>query len=165
MKLREKDLRLHFYGLGDMEKNMDYYKNLDPRIAYFGVVPNEIVVKKQIEATLLINPRPSNQEYTRYSFPSKNMEYMVSGTPIVTTRLPGMPDEYREYVYIFNDESVSGMYTELKSLLSKSRSELNTFGGKAKQFVLDKKNNIVQTQRLINLLNENGIHIYGTSNN
>ena len=165
IKLEGQDLRLHLYGSGEMETDMPYYINLDPRIEYYGVVPNEVVVKKQIEATLLINPRPSNQEFTRYSFPSKNMEYMVSGTPILTTHLPGMPGEYLDYVYVFKDETVNGMHSELKSLLSRSGSELHDFGCKAKQFVLDKKNNIVQAQRLIKMLNENGINVPVKSNN
>ena len=55
----------------------------DNRIVFKGMVPNKIVVEDQLKATLLVNPRPSIGEFTRYSFPSKNMEYMVSGTPMV----------------------------------------------------------------------------------
>ena len=29
---------------------------------------------------------------------------MVSGTPVLTTKLPGMPKEYDDYVYIIEDE-------------------------------------------------------------
>ncbi len=47
------------------------------------------------------------------------MEYMVSGTPLVTTSLPGMPEEYKDYVYIFTEENVYGIYSTLKLILSK----------------------------------------------
>lgn len=152
IRLEAVDLRLHIYGDGEMENDMPHFMNLDKRIIYFGVVPNHVVVEKQMKATLLINPRPSKHEFTKYSFPSKNMEYMVSGTPLVTTPLPGMPDEYRDYVYIFADESVEGLYLKLKFLLSKPRMELHNFGYKAKNFVLSNKNNIIQAKRLISLL-------------
>ncbi len=145
------DLRLHIYGDGEMKREMPYYSNIDKRIVYKGVVPNNIIVQKQIEATLLINPRPSASEFTKYSFPSKNMEYMVSGTPLVTTPLPGMPEEYNKFVYLLNDESVEGICSALKLLLSKSNDELHNFGKFAKKFVLSKKNNIIQAKRILNL--------------
>jgi len=152
MKLPDDDLRLHIYGGGEMEKDMPFYSGMDKRIVYQGIVPNHVIVQKQIEATLLINPRPSTSEFTKYSFPSKNMEYMVSGTPLVTTPLPGMPEEYKQFVYLLNDESVEGIYSTLNILLSKSKEEIHNFGNCAKQFVLSQKNNLIQSKRIMNLL-------------
>ena len=51
-----------------------------------------------------MNPRFTGAEYTLYSFPSKNIEYMVSGTPVITTRLAGIPDDYYPYVFVFEEE-------------------------------------------------------------
>ena len=151
-KLEGDDLRLHIYGAGEMEKDMSLYTNLDNRIVYQGIIPNNIVVERQLEATLLINPRSSTEEFTKFSFPSKNMEYMVSGTPIVTTPLPGMPVEYKSYVYLFNDESVDGIHQTLKSLLLKPKEELHEFGYTAKKFVLTQKSNFIQSKRVIEFL-------------
>lgn len=155
MKLKESDLRLYLFGSGDMETQIDTYSNIDNRIVFFGVVPNQEVVDMQLKATLLVNPRPTTEEFTKFSFPSKNMEYMVSGTPLVTTNLPGMPDEYRKYVFLFNDECTEGMYHSLKTILSKSKEELHEFGLKAKEFVLKEKSNYRQSQRIANYINEN----------
>jgi glycosyltransferase involved in cell wall biosynthesis len=143
------DLRLHIYGAGAMEKDMPGYMSLDNRIVYHGTVPNQEIVQNELKATLLVNPRPSNEEFTKYSFPSKNMEYMVSGTPLVTSLLPGMPLEYNQFVYIFDDESVEGICRTLKFLLSKPGENLHEFGNHAKQFVLDYKNNFIQAERLL----------------
>jgi len=44
---------------------------------------------------------------------------MASGVPLLTTKLPGMPEEYNDYVYLFDDESVQGMRKTLDYLLSK----------------------------------------------
>jgi len=152
MKLEDDDLRLHIYGSGDMENDMPGYMIQDNRIKYKGLVPNVEMVQKQLEATLLINPRPSDDEYTKYSFPSKNMEYMVSGTPVVTTPLSGMPKEYYEFVYLFTNESVDGIFETLKHLLNKPNQELHDFGNKAKEFVLTNKSNYIQAGRIINFL-------------
>ena len=80
------------------------------------------------------------------------MEYMVSGTPLVTTQLPGMPAEYNNFVYIFDDESIEGIYNTLKSTLLKSKEELHNFGLAAKQFVLGNKNNYIQAGRIVQFI-------------
>jgi len=144
----KKDEELHIYGSGDYEEELINVCNKHANIKYFGVVPNDEVVVAELKATLLINPRPTNEEYTKYSFPSKNMEYMVSGTPVLTTRLPGMPDEYRTYVYLIVDETVNGLADTLKNILSKSREELHELGMSAREYVLLKKNNTIQVNQI-----------------
>jgi hypothetical protein len=38
------------------------------------------------------------EEYTRYSFPSKNIEYLLSGKPVVGYFLDGMPHVYQDFM-------------------------------------------------------------------
>ena len=38
---------------------------------------NDRVVEEQLRATLLVNPRPTAEAFTKYSFPSKNMGQAV----------------------------------------------------------------------------------------
>ncbi len=149
------DTELHIYGNGDFAQKLKEYTKEYPNILYFGVAPNEEVVKEEIKATLLINPRPTHEEYTKYSFPSKNMEYMASGTPVLTTRLPGMPRQYEPYVYLINDESVDGVKKALEEVFSNSRQELHKRGMLAKKFILDEKNNRVQAKKVIDVLMKN----------
>ena len=59
--------------------------------------------------SLTIDENSDDKLVAKYSFPSKNMEYMVSGTPVLTTRLPGMPMEYYPYVYFIEEESADGI--------------------------------------------------------
>ena len=151
--LKDENYELHIYGDGDLEDAMTNYTELDTRIHYFGVVPNSVVVQELFNASLLVNPRPASEEFTKFSFPSKNMEYMVSGTPLLTTVLPGMPKEYHEYVYLLEDESLEGFRNTIQEILSKSSTELNAFGKKSKDFVLNNKSNVIQAKRIINFLN------------
>ena len=153
IKLPNDDVRLHLYGNGPfVDELTNNYCKKDERIVYHGVVNNETVVKAELKATLLINPRPTNEEFTQYSFPSKNMEYMVSGTPILTTKLPGMPEEYYPYIYMFENETVEGYADTLKYVLSKPNEELQNKGKVAKEFVLQKKNNVFQAKRIMDLI-------------
>ncbi|WP_353852615.1 glycosyltransferase [Dehalobacter restrictus] len=145
---------LHIYGSGSFEHELHQICRQHGNIKYFGVVSNDIIIKEQTKATLLINPRPTNEEYTKFSFPSKNMEYMVSGTAMLTTNLPGMPLEYRHYIYIFEDETVQGLAANIRTLLSNPKEELFNKGLEAKQFVLKNKNNIIQAGKIISMLKE-----------
>ena len=152
-KVKGDDLRLLLYGrIGDMPHDMEYYEKLDPRLHYMGIRPNSEIVQEELQATLLVNPRPSTEEFTKYSFPSKNMEYMVSGTPVLTMDLPGMPSEYDDNLFICKDESVEGLSSKLNEILSLSQEALENVGSKGKDFVLIHKNNKVQSQRILNFI-------------
>lgn len=147
-QLKDSDLRLHIYGDGPMQKDMPLYTSKDNRVIYKGVVPNKTVVEAQMKATLLINPRPTFEDFTKYSFPSKNMEYMASGTPVITTKLPGMPIEYKDYVYLFEGEDSVSMKNSIQEILKFSPDKLHEFGAKSKYFVMTYKNNIAQATKI-----------------
>lgn len=143
---------LDLYGSGPMVEEIKAYGQKDSRVRYHGVVPNEKIVDAERRATLLVNPRPSNEPLTLYSFPSKNMEYMVSGTPVLTTPLPGMPTEYYPYVYILEDETVEGIRLKLTELLCLPPTDLFATGRRGRHFVLTTKNNEKQASRILSLL-------------
>jgi glycosyltransferase involved in cell wall biosynthesis len=146
------DAVLWIYGSGELEEEIRQYGEKDSRIKFWGAVLNKEILEIEIKATLLINPRPSSEEFTKYSFPSKNMEYMASGTALLTTKLPGMPEEYYDYVYLFEDESVVGMAKTMECILKLPKEELHAKGIAAKEFVLREKNNVVQSAKILEMI-------------
>ena len=154
MMIDIENVTLSLYGNGPLVPYIIECSRKDCRIHYYGVFPNDEIVEEELKATILVNPRPTNEEFTLYSFPSKNMEYMVSGTPVLTTKLPGMPTEYYKYVYLFQDESVKGFKQDLIRILSLPEDELRNRGLKAKEFVLSEKNNIIQANRIKKLISD-----------
>ena len=152
---RQADLpnaRLHIYGPGDYVKELQQITASDDRIFYGGMLMNSEIVEKEREATLLVNPRPTVEEFVKYSFPSKTMEYMASGTPVLTTRLPGMPEEYYPHVYFIDDESADGIAHALTQVLAHSDEELFDKGCAARAFVLDSRNNVIQAAKILDML-------------
>lgn len=148
------DARLEIYGGGPYAEELTRVAASADKLLFHGTVSVDTVVEAELKATLLINPRPTHEEFTKYSFPSKNMEYMVSGTPVLTTKLAGMPEEYKQYVYLFEEETVEGMAQCFRHVLSLDRKELDTRGAEAKAFVLKHKNDAVQTQKIIQMIQE-----------
>ena len=144
--------RLEIYGPGDYVKELQEIAGEDNRIFYGGMLLNSEIVEREQQATLLVNPRPTHEEFVKYSFPSKTMEYMASGTPVLTTRLPGMPKEYYPYVSFIDEETPEGIASALMKVLAASDESLFDAGGAARNFVLEQRNNVVQAGKLLAML-------------
>lgn len=151
MSLPNTNYRLIFYGSGPFVNELKKYAKKDHRIDYRGVASNEDVIKAECSASVLVNPRPTKEDFTQYSFPSKNIEYMSCGRPLLTTKLPGMPKEYYPFVYLFEEETIEGFKTSIKEILEKDEANLAEKGKIAQQWILENKNNIIQTKRIIEL--------------
>ena len=152
IKAEIENSELRIFGDGDYREELERICKNHRNIKYMGVVDNKDIVYQEQRAALLVNPRPSEPIYTRYSFPSKNMEYMVSGTPVLTTNLPGMPEEYKDYVYIIKDETVDGVASALKEVLKENTYERAERGRVARDYVIKNKNNDVQAERIVNFI-------------
>ncbi len=146
--------RLEIYGPGGYVEELKEIAARDPRVFYGGMLLSSQIVEKEQQATLLVNPRPTREEYVKYSFPSKTMEYLSSGTPVLTTRLPGMPEEYHPYVDFIEDETVQGVADALRASLSRSDEELFARGSRGREFVLGSRNNRVQAQKILQMLSK-----------
>lgn len=146
---------LYVYGAGDYVERIREIAQVNSCIRYCGVKPNSEIVCAEMEADLLVNPRTADGEYTRYSFPSKVLEYMASGTPVLMARLPGIPDEYYRYVYTFDDRSSVGLENALRYVLDEDIGEIYQMGRKAQEFVFAKKSNIIQARKIVEWLQQN----------
>ena len=138
---------LHIYGNKEQMNNFILNEN----VKYMGMLSPDEVFQKMRESDLLINPRPSSLELTKYSFPSKTFEYMASGTPCVMCKLPGLPTEYLPYIYIFDDETVEGFRNKIEFILKQSNEELAEQGNKAAWFLFENKTTDNQLKKMFSL--------------
>ena len=143
---------LHIYGDGDYREELESVCRKNTSVKYMGVRANREIVYAEQRAALLVNPRPTAPEYTKYSFPSKNMEYMVSGTPVMTTLLSGMPKEYYPYIYGIEDETAQGIANALKDFFAIDKKIRYNTGAAAREFVIKNKSNVVQTKKILEFL-------------
>lgn len=143
-----KDCVLKIYGDGDYAEEVKKIAEQNQNVKYMGVVPNSQVVEDEKRAALLVNPRPIGEEYTKYSFPSKNMEYMASYTPVLSTDLPGMPDEYKRFLYLIEEDGENGIKNALTKVFDIFAEKRYALGAVAGEFIKENKNNIAQTKRM-----------------
>lgn len=143
---------LLFYGDGNYVSELKEIARDNPRIKYMGrVSPSDSFIAMQ-ESDLLINPRPSNNIFTKYSCPSKVLEYMASGTPALITRLDGIPNDYYKYVYTIEDETVDGLAETLSNINKLSPQELKCKGNKARAYIIKEKTSDNQINKIFSMI-------------
>lgn len=153
MEIDNNNYRLIICGEGSDKAEIIFSAEKDDRIIYKGSINREEVLDLQRKCDLLINPRKAEGEYTKYSFPSKTMEYLASGTPTLLYELPGIPEEYYDYCYsLSNDRSVS-LSQKIIEVLNKPEEELKIFGLKAREFILKNKNPEKQCEKISKMIN------------
>lgn len=150
MKVTDPMAELHICGAGDAQGEILERAKQDHRICFHGILSHGEILEMQNQATFLVNPRRNNEEYTKYSFPSKTMEYMQSGRPVLMYRLDGIPKEYDDYlIYIPEEEELNRV---LSLQLQREDEELRALGERAKAFVEGEKNPKRQAQKIMELL-------------
>lgn len=109
MRIKETNYRLIICGAGDSDAYIQEQAEHDKRIVFLGQVTSAEAKKWMDHATVLVNPRQNNEEYTKYSFPSKNLEYLASGKAVVLYLLDGMKKEYADFCIIPKDNTVEAL--------------------------------------------------------
>lgn len=150
--IKDPEFSLWICGDGIERQYVEQASLVDRRIKYKGLLDQGEVFELQRSASLLINPRRGNEEYTKYSFPSKTMEYMASGTPTIMYALPGIPEDYLPYLIIIPDDTIETMRDVLWKYGNKSQVELERIGHKARQFILQEKTSNKQIRRLVEFI-------------
>lgn len=150
-RMNGKNLRLWICGKGNAES---YIKNCcveDNRISYLGQLPHKEILSIQAKATILVNPRTPIGEYTKYSFPSKTMEYLASGTPCIMYKLPTLPEEYINHIFVVDSFVKDGLFKKMTEVYHMPQNLLQKKAQEALSFIKTKspKN---QVSRIIKMI-------------
>ncbi|MCM1502965.1 MAG: glycosyltransferase family 4 protein [Bacteroidales bacterium] len=139
-------------GSGDAKKDIENASKQDTRIKFWGLVDSKAALEMQRKATILINPRTSEGLFTRYSFPSKTMEYLLAGKSVIINRLPGIPEEYYKYVYTPPNEDVKSLSDCIVSVLNRDMEQRKKQAFEGRKFIIEQKNSVVQMARVLKLI-------------
>jgi glycosyltransferase involved in cell wall biosynthesis len=107
--VKDTRFRLHIAGAGPLENIIKEAAGKDNRIIFHGFLSYDDVLKLYAAADLLVNMRLTQRINTRYFFPSKTMEYLASGVPVITTCPGNMTDEYGDLAYLLHDETAEAL--------------------------------------------------------
>lgn len=144
-------------GSGPQEKELASLISDNQKIKLLGRRSHEEVKNLEKQVKILVNLRDSGNPLTRYSFPSKIIEYLASGAQVVSTRLEGIPNEYFDFINPVeeNDMTADGISRIFDRILSLPQNELKHKATKNLDFLRQKKSAEIQSKRIIEFACQN----------
>lgn len=152
-KYLESECEVWMYGSNcDCYTELEAIKEQTNNLIVHNAVPLDDLYVIEASSSILINPRYSKEDFAKYSFPSKTIEYMMSGVPTLIFKLPGIPDEYNDYVFYLSELSPDSIADSIRNILRMSLDERMNFGCKAREFVIGNKSCDIQCRKIIDFL-------------
>lgn len=148
----EVDAELWLCGRGELEGYISETSRMHPSVKYLGFLTASEVEHIQSSASCLVLSRSPEHAYTRYSFPSKLLEYLASGVPILTTRLEGIPDEYYEFLNVIEDSTAGGVSTALKRFFAADQQFLLEKAACGRIWVSETKSSFAVGQKIVDFM-------------
>lgn len=152
--LEDADAVLDICGGGELKAYIERESQRDRRIRYHGIVSASDAGQILDQADVLINPRQNTEEYTKYSFPSKNIEYLQTGNAVIAYLLSGMPAIYERFIIEPENDTVEALADAMKRALRLTSDEKDCMYELAAEYI---SNNITAdkaAERIIGLLCE-----------
>ena len=135
--LNPKDVELYICG-HHIDKNM--FKEAtkgNPHIKYLGLLPASKVLEYESKSIACINPRPFTEDLDRFSIPSKVLEYMSMGRPVLSVKNTVLQEKFPDEVIWLDSANESDIVHGLKALFKLSDDKKDQLGLKAKNRVLE----------------------------
>lgn len=151
-KIADPNYRLILAGRGNVENEIVSAAAEDSRIMFLGEIPRNELLALELGADLLVNPRVNSGHFTKYSFPSKNMEYLSSGTAMLGYKLDGIPGEYSAYISYFEKPTAENLAQTIMDLCSEKSDNATEKARLAKDFVSQNKSKDVWGYRILQFI-------------
>jgi glycosyltransferase involved in cell wall biosynthesis len=145
--IRNPDVRLWICGKGNNPKLNDALKR-DDRIVFYGCVDEQTLQRLSRQAWVMVNPRPNSVVDSRHNFPSKILEYLSYGKPVISTWTPGIAPEYRSVLIIPDAETPEGLAHAIDNVLQWTASQCRERSLMIRRFLESGKTWRIQADRL-----------------
>ncbi|ANE40855.1 hypothetical protein IM42_05080 [Fervidobacterium sp. SC_NGM5_O18] len=100
--LDKRNITLTICGDGPLRDYVIECSKNDPRILYMGLLPKEKVDEIILSADLLLNLRDTRHFVNKFAFPSKLIQYLYSGIPVLSTRVIEDP-RFDDIAFVVDD--------------------------------------------------------------
>lgn len=156
-EIQDPNLELWICGSGDAEKEVIKAAENDDRIKFFGFCEQKVISELRSKASILINPRTNDGEYTKYSFPSKTMEYLASGIPVIGYKLDGIPSEYDNYINYVSENTITALKESILIISEEESATYKTKATRAQLFLSEQKSPIIQADKLLRMIEKKNL--------
>jgi glycosyltransferase involved in cell wall biosynthesis len=151
--INDSNIKLWICGYGEMGPEIINIARSNKNIIFLGQISHEDVLQLQKVSNILINPRKPFDDFTKYSFPIKTLEYLASGVPTIMYQLPGISSDYYKYFYSPKGYELQDLVDIILDILNTPEKELLEKSLEARQFILSNNNVSSQFSKLFQIIN------------
>lgn len=141
-----------FLGRGPQLNEVKACESSCDRVTYGGMVNDAELRSIYAQAAALVNPRRLDADFIRFTFPSKLLEYMRSGTPVITTKLPTLPPDFVPHLYL-SDHGTEGLMNSIDNFFEIPLQQRKLRSKTAKEFTEVTRSELAQGERITQFLN------------
>ena len=123
------EYKLDIYGYGPLEDFVKEASKKYSNISFKGRFSPAETKKVLSSYDLLINPRIIDPTIENYTFPSKLIDYILTGKSVLTSKFKTLPEEYEKFVYYIDSFEPCDFADSIKRVYEDSVDERN---GRAK---------------------------------
>lgn len=156
--------RLLISGWGEMEDAIRDFARDDPRVDFFGLLNSEELLRLRQRADVLVNPKLTSTPTSSLAFPSKIVEYLGTGKPVVSTDLPIFDDGFRQHLIIARSDSPEDLISCLDRISSWDDHQRESWRSQTLRFVNEELSPSIQGVRIRgfvdSLITENDVVIH-----
>ena len=103
--------------------------------------------------------RMTKQMNTEYFFPSKMMEYLASGVPVISTCTGHVEEEFGTFTYLLKDETPRALADLLEQVAALDPCERQVTGARSRSYMSANKTWEAQTEKLARYIRENVLKV------
>lgn len=141
-------------GAGSLSERVRAAAAANPRLIFTGFLDFDRLLALYASSDLLLNLRLTRSLDTKYFFPSKLMELLASGTPVLSTCTGHVRDVYGHVLYLLEDETPAALASKVMTIAAEPREARQSLGAHAREFTLREKSWARQGQHLATYLRE-----------
>jgi|ERR1039457_583899 glycosyltransferase involved in cell wall biosynthesis len=149
--IKDSSIELWLCGKGE---NNEIHRSVqkDARIKWYGLVTDEHLKELSVRASVFINPRPVNLPASANNFPSKILEYLSYGKPVISTWTEGLSPEYKKILTVLDNDSPECLAQTIEKVLAWDTATRLETAKETYEFMNAKKLWSIQAKRLISWL-------------
>lgn len=136
---KESDLRVRIFGDGDLVESVKQLERSDSRVYYGGRISQELIETELKSADILLNLREPDHPVNKFAFPSKLIEFMGIGKPIISTNL-GFEEEMKKSLYLLESLSSEDINKKILEIKQAKPSEIVFKTNLAKEYIRNNNN-------------------------
>ena len=132
-KLNLKDIELHIYGKGNSNL-LRKLSLINAKIKLHGFVSKMELEKAMNNCTAFINPKLLKIQGRESDFPSKILEYLKFGKPVISSKQIGIAPYYNDFLTYYDPDNIQSLKDAISSCLNLNNEDAKIFRERLQEF-------------------------------